>query len=152
MHWVGMSTFVTAVWGGVRRTEPRVPFHIAGPSIMSAGSAYAALVLISRCNVCSTSVPTDFRSIPKSSSCMANEWLQVFEYVPVAVSPKKPTESVWLIEDWSWPFSDEVFGTWRRTALLISGATGVLCMGLLWLTWPRPSWRAVLTSPKACLY
>ncbi|POA22184.1 MULTISPECIES: sensor domain-containing diguanylate cyclase [unclassified Pseudomonas] len=31
--------------------------------------------------------------------------------------------------------SDEVFGTWRRTALLISGATGVLCAGLLWLTW-----------------
>jgi diguanylate cyclase (GGDEF)-like protein len=30
--------------------------------------------------------------------------------------------------------SDEVFGTWRRTALLISGATGVLCAGLLWLT------------------
>lgn len=31
--------------------------------------------------------------------------------------------------------SDEVFGTWRRTALLISGATGILCAGLLWLTW-----------------
>lgn len=31
--------------------------------------------------------------------------------------------------------SDEVFGTWRRTALLISGATGILCVGLLWLTW-----------------
>lgn len=31
--------------------------------------------------------------------------------------------------------SDEVFGTWRRTALLVSGATGVLCAGLLWLTW-----------------
>jgi diguanylate cyclase (GGDEF)-like protein len=31
--------------------------------------------------------------------------------------------------------SDEVFATWRRTAMLISGATGVLCVGLLWLTW-----------------
>jgi diguanylate cyclase (GGDEF)-like protein len=31
--------------------------------------------------------------------------------------------------------SDEVFAAWRRTALLISGATGVLCIGLLWLTW-----------------
>lgn len=31
--------------------------------------------------------------------------------------------------------SEEVFGTWRRTAILISGATGVLCLGLLWLTW-----------------
>jgi len=31
--------------------------------------------------------------------------------------------------------SDEVFGAWRRTAILISGATGVLCVGLLWLTW-----------------
>jgi diguanylate cyclase (GGDEF)-like protein len=31
--------------------------------------------------------------------------------------------------------SDEVFATWRRTAMLISGATGVLCLGLLWLTW-----------------
>lgn len=31
--------------------------------------------------------------------------------------------------------SEEVFATWRRTAILISGATGVLCAGLLWLTW-----------------
>jgi len=31
--------------------------------------------------------------------------------------------------------SEEVFGAWRRTAILISGATGVLCVGLLWLTW-----------------
>ena len=31
--------------------------------------------------------------------------------------------------------SDEVFGAWWRTAILISGATGVLCVGLLWLTW-----------------
>ncbi|MCU0073887.1 diguanylate cyclase [Pseudomonas koreensis] len=31
--------------------------------------------------------------------------------------------------------SDEVFGAWKRTAILISGATGVLCIGLLWLTW-----------------
>ena len=31
--------------------------------------------------------------------------------------------------------SDEVFAAWRRTAILISGATGVLCLGLLWLTW-----------------
>ncbi|MFM9381709.1 sensor domain-containing diguanylate cyclase [Pseudomonas sp. UV AK001] len=31
--------------------------------------------------------------------------------------------------------SDEVFGAWKRTAILISGATGVLCLGLLWLTW-----------------
>ena len=31
--------------------------------------------------------------------------------------------------------SEEVFGAWRRTAILISGATGVLCAGLLWLTW-----------------
>ncbi|MCF4998238.1 diguanylate cyclase [Pseudomonas syringae] len=30
---------------------------------------------------------------------------------------------------------DEVFGAWRRTAVIISGATGVLCIGLLWLTW-----------------
>lgn len=29
---------------------------------------------------------------------------------------------------------DEVFATWRRTALVISGATGVLCIGLLWLS------------------
>lgn len=29
----------------------------------------------------------------------------------------------------------EVFGTWERTAMVISGATGVLCIGLLWLTW-----------------
>jgi diguanylate cyclase (GGDEF)-like protein len=31
--------------------------------------------------------------------------------------------------------SDEVFAVWNRTAMLISGATGVLCVGLLWLTW-----------------
>ncbi|MFJ4197597.1 sensor domain-containing diguanylate cyclase [Pseudomonas sp. NPDC089534] len=31
--------------------------------------------------------------------------------------------------------SDAVFGAWQRTAILISGATGVLCVGLLWLTW-----------------
>lgn len=30
---------------------------------------------------------------------------------------------------------DEVFATWRRTAIVISGATGVLCLALLWLTW-----------------
>ena len=30
---------------------------------------------------------------------------------------------------------DEVFATWKRTAYMISGATGVLCIGLLWLTW-----------------
>ncbi|MGY2326601.1 sensor domain-containing diguanylate cyclase [Pseudomonas sp. SDT2931_S440] len=31
--------------------------------------------------------------------------------------------------------SDDVFAAWKRSALLISGATGVLCVGLLWLTW-----------------
>jgi diguanylate cyclase (GGDEF)-like protein len=31
--------------------------------------------------------------------------------------------------------SQEVFASWRRTALLVSGATGALCIGLLWLTW-----------------
>ncbi|HEF4757877.1 TPA: GGDEF domain-containing protein [Pseudomonas putida] len=31
--------------------------------------------------------------------------------------------------------SDEVFAAWRRTAIVISGATGVLCVALLWLTW-----------------
>ncbi|MGF6112132.1 sensor domain-containing diguanylate cyclase [Pseudomonas frederiksbergensis] len=31
--------------------------------------------------------------------------------------------------------SNEVFATWERTAVVISGATGVLCIGLLWLTW-----------------
>ncbi|MBT2370939.1 sensor domain-containing diguanylate cyclase [Pseudomonas fluorescens] len=31
--------------------------------------------------------------------------------------------------------SDDVFAAWKRAALLISGATGVLCIGLLWLTW-----------------
>jgi diguanylate cyclase (GGDEF)-like protein len=31
--------------------------------------------------------------------------------------------------------TEEVFATWRRTAIVISGATGVLCIGLLWLTW-----------------
>lgn len=30
---------------------------------------------------------------------------------------------------------DEVFATWNRTAYVISGATGVLCIGLFWLTW-----------------
>jgi diguanylate cyclase (GGDEF)-like protein len=30
---------------------------------------------------------------------------------------------------------DEVFATWNRTAVAISGATGVLCIALLWLTW-----------------
>lgn len=30
--------------------------------------------------------------------------------------------------------NDEVFGSWRRTALLVSGATGALCIALLWLT------------------
>ncbi|CRL50690.1 Phytochrome-like protein cph2 [Pseudomonas sp. URMO17WK12:I11] len=30
---------------------------------------------------------------------------------------------------------NEVFATWKRTAIVISGATGVLCIGLLWLTW-----------------
>lgn len=29
---------------------------------------------------------------------------------------------------------DEVFATWKRTAIVISGATGVLCIGLLWLS------------------
>lgn len=31
--------------------------------------------------------------------------------------------------------TDEVFATWKRTAMVISGATGVLCLALLWLTW-----------------
>lgn len=31
--------------------------------------------------------------------------------------------------------SDEVFASWQRTALIVSGATGALCIGLLWLTW-----------------
>ncbi|PWE45339.1 sensor domain-containing diguanylate cyclase [Pseudomonas prosekii] len=31
--------------------------------------------------------------------------------------------------------SREVFATWQRTALVVSGATGVLCIGLLWLAW-----------------
>ncbi|AZF25137.1 MULTISPECIES: sensor domain-containing diguanylate cyclase [unclassified Pseudomonas] len=31
--------------------------------------------------------------------------------------------------------SDEVFAPWRRAAWLVSLATGVLCIGLLWLTW-----------------
>jgi diguanylate cyclase (GGDEF)-like protein len=30
---------------------------------------------------------------------------------------------------------DEVFGVWQRTAVVVSGATGVLCLGLLWLSW-----------------
>ncbi|SFN19451.1 diguanylate cyclase (GGDEF) domain-containing protein [Pseudomonas sp. ok602] len=29
---------------------------------------------------------------------------------------------------------DEVFATWKRTAYIISGATGALCIGLMWLT------------------
>ncbi|MFP3527127.1 GGDEF domain-containing protein, partial [Pantoea sp. SIMBA_072] len=29
---------------------------------------------------------------------------------------------------------DEVFQSWRRTAILVSVATGVLCVGILWLT------------------
>lgn len=31
--------------------------------------------------------------------------------------------------------SKSVFASWERTALLVSGATGALCIGLLWLTW-----------------
>nr|WP_314530207.1 sensor domain-containing diguanylate cyclase [uncultured Pseudomonas sp.] len=31
--------------------------------------------------------------------------------------------------------NNDVFAAWRRTALVISGATGVLCIGLLWLSW-----------------
>jgi len=31
--------------------------------------------------------------------------------------------------------SQEVFASWQRTALLVSGATGALCIALLWLTW-----------------
>ncbi|QJI30920.1 GGDEF domain-containing protein [Pseudomonas sp. ADAK18] len=31
--------------------------------------------------------------------------------------------------------TNEIFAPWKRAALLISGATGVLCVGLLWLTW-----------------
>ncbi|KAA0949676.1 MULTISPECIES: sensor domain-containing diguanylate cyclase [unclassified Pseudomonas] len=31
--------------------------------------------------------------------------------------------------------SEDVFAAWKRAALLVSGATGVLCVGLLWLTW-----------------
>lgn len=30
--------------------------------------------------------------------------------------------------------ADEVFASWRRTAILVSVATGVLCIGILWLT------------------
>jgi diguanylate cyclase (GGDEF)-like protein len=30
--------------------------------------------------------------------------------------------------------TDEVFQSWRRTAILVSVATGVLCVGILWLT------------------
>ncbi|TDF80273.1 sensor domain-containing diguanylate cyclase [Pseudomonas sp. H9] len=30
--------------------------------------------------------------------------------------------------------ADEVFEAWRRTALWVGGATGVLCVGILWLT------------------
>ena len=31
--------------------------------------------------------------------------------------------------------NNDVFAAWRRTAFVISGATGVLCIGLLWLSW-----------------
>lgn len=31
--------------------------------------------------------------------------------------------------------TQEVFASWKRTALLVSGATGALCIGLLWVTW-----------------
>lgn len=31
--------------------------------------------------------------------------------------------------------SEDVFAPWERAALLTAGATGVLCIGLLWLTW-----------------
>ncbi|WP_434581288.1 GGDEF domain-containing protein [Pseudomonas sp. Z5-35] len=31
--------------------------------------------------------------------------------------------------------SQEVFASWKRTVLLVSGATGALCITLLWLTW-----------------
>ncbi|WP_448632186.1 MULTISPECIES: sensor domain-containing diguanylate cyclase [Pseudomonas fluorescens group] len=31
--------------------------------------------------------------------------------------------------------SQEVFASWKRTALMVSGATGALCIALLWLTW-----------------
>ena len=31
--------------------------------------------------------------------------------------------------------TDEIFAQWKRAALLISLATGVLCIGLLWLSW-----------------
>lgn len=31
--------------------------------------------------------------------------------------------------------SNEVFASWQRTALVVGGATGALCLGLLWLTW-----------------
>lgn len=31
--------------------------------------------------------------------------------------------------------SEEVFASWLRTTLIVSGATGALCIGLLWLTW-----------------
>lgn len=31
--------------------------------------------------------------------------------------------------------TDDVFAQWKRAAILISLATGVLCIGLLWLTW-----------------
>jgi diguanylate cyclase (GGDEF)-like protein len=34
--------------------------------------------------------------------------------------------------------TDEVFQSWRRTAIVVSVATGVLCIGILWLTcWGR---------------
>lgn len=31
--------------------------------------------------------------------------------------------------------TDEIFAPWKRAVLMISSATGILCIGLLWLTW-----------------
>ncbi|MDY7535322.1 diguanylate cyclase [Pseudomonas sp. Bout1] len=31
--------------------------------------------------------------------------------------------------------TNDIFAPWKRAALVISGATGILCIGLLWLTW-----------------
>ncbi|MBY8968276.1 diguanylate cyclase, partial [Algiphilus sp. NNCM1] len=31
--------------------------------------------------------------------------------------------------------SEDVFAPWNRAAMLTGGATGILCIGLLWLTW-----------------
>jgi diguanylate cyclase (GGDEF)-like protein len=30
---------------------------------------------------------------------------------------------------------DEVYALWKRNALLVSGATGLLCVGIIWLSW-----------------